>query len=68
MRRSDYGGMDIYIQQILNSNDHDLFYTNANLRAAYKNYVKILVSSYVSEQTIMARELANEPRCKGSTG
>ena len=26
---SDYGGMDVYVKQILNSPDHDLFYTNA---------------------------------------
>lgn len=25
---SDYGGMDVYVKQILNSPDHDLFYTN----------------------------------------
>jgi mannan endo-1,4-beta-mannosidase len=36
--------------------------------AAYKNYVKTFVSRYVNEPTIMAWELANEPRCSGSTG
>ncbi|KAF8678288.1 glycosyl hydrolase 5 (cellulase A) family [Rhizoctonia solani] len=39
---SDYGGMDVYVKQILGSSNHDLFYTG--------------------------KELANEPRCKGSTG
>lgn len=29
--RSDYGGMDVYVKQILNSNVHDLFYTNAQV-------------------------------------
>ncbi|KAL4254228.1 glycosyl hydrolase 5 (cellulase A) family protein [Abortiporus biennis] len=65
---SDYGGMDVYVQQLLGSSDHDYFYTNANVQAAYQNYVKTFVSRYVNEPTIMAWELSNEPRCKGSTG
>ncbi|KAI0347615.1 glycoside hydrolase [Trametopsis cervina] len=65
---SDYGGMDVYVKQILNSPNHDLFYTNAQVIAAYKNYVKAFVSRYVNEPTILGWELANEPRCKGSTG
>ena len=65
---SDYGGMDVYTKQILNSGNHDLFYTNAQVVAAYKNYIKAFVGRYVNEPTIMAWELANEPRCKGSTG
>lgn len=28
---SDYGGMDVYVNQIANSPNHDLFYTNANV-------------------------------------
>ncbi|KXN90624.1 Mannan endo-1,4-beta-mannosidase F [Leucoagaricus sp. SymC.cos] len=66
---SDYGGMDVYVNQIVgNGQPHDLFYTNTNVKNAYKNYVKTFVSRYVNEPTIMAWELANEPRCKGSTG
>ncbi|KAJ3570962.1 hypothetical protein NP233_g4061 [Leucocoprinus birnbaumii] len=66
---SDYGGMDVYVNQILGSGQpHDLFYTNTNVKNAYKNYVKTFVSRYVNEPGIMAWELANEPRCKGSTG
>lgn len=68
MYRSDYGGMDVYVKQILNSNNHDLFYTDPKVQAAYKNYVKTFVSRYVDEPTIMAWELANEPRCRGTTG
>ncbi|KAI0782501.1 glycoside hydrolase superfamily, partial [Irpex lacteus] len=55
---SDYGGMDVYVKQILGSQNHDLFYTDATVIAAFKNYVKTFVGRY----------LANEPRCKGSTG
>ncbi|KAG5732651.1 putative mannan endo-1,4-beta-mannosidase F [Termitomyces sp. T112] len=65
---SDYGGMDIYVKQLLNSQNHDLFYTDATVQAAYKNYVNTFVSRYKNEPTILAWELANEPRCRGSTG
>jgi len=65
---SDYGGMDVYVKQILNSADHDLFYTDATVIAAYKNYIKAFVGRYLNEPTIMAWELSNEPRCTGSTG
>ncbi|KAH9479822.1 putative mannan endo-1,4-beta-mannosidase A [Psilocybe cubensis] len=65
---SDYGGMDVYVKQILNSPNHDLFYTDSTVKTAYKNYIKAFVGRYLNEPTIMAWELANEPRCKGSTG
>jgi len=65
---SDYGGMDVYVKQILNSANHDYFYSNAQVITAYKNYIKAFVGRYVNEPTIMAWELANEPRCAGSTG
>ncbi|KAF8893383.1 CEL4a mannanase [Infundibulicybe gibba] len=66
---ADYGGMDVYVNQILGSGQpHDLFYTNTNVMNAFKNYVKTFVGRYVNEPTIMAWELANEPRCKGTTG
>ncbi|KAF8079251.1 CEL4a mannanase [Lyophyllum atratum] len=64
----DYGGMDVYVKQIANSANHDLFYTNAAIQTAFKNYIKTFVGRYVNEPTILAWELANEPRCKGSTG
>ncbi|KDQ27597.1 glycoside hydrolase family 5 protein [Pleurotus ostreatus PC15] len=63
---SDYGGMDVYVQQITGSTNHDLFYTDAQVIAAYKNYVQTFVSRYANEPTILAWELANEPRCRGS--
>ncbi|ESK88516.1 glycoside hydrolase family 5 protein [Moniliophthora roreri MCA 2997] len=66
---SDYGGMDVYINQIIgNDQPHDLFYTNAKVISAYKNYINAFVGRYKNEPTIMAWELANEPRCKGTTG
>ncbi|PVF97740.1 glycoside hydrolase [Serendipita vermifera] len=62
----DYGGMDLYISQMLGSGQaHSNFYTNTNIKNAFKNYVNTFVSRYVNEPTIMAWELANEPRCNG---
>ncbi|KAJ7740507.1 endo-beta-mannanase [Mycena olivaceomarginata] len=34
--------------------------------AAYKTYIQAVVSRYVNEPTVMAWELANEPRCAGT--
>ncbi|KAF5317317.1 hypothetical protein D9611_003784 [Ephemerocybe angulata] len=66
---SDYGGMDVYVQQILGANQpHDAFYTNTDVKNAYKNYIKAFVGRYLNEPGILAWELANEPRCKGSSG
>ncbi|KAF8608969.1 glycoside hydrolase family 5 protein [Ceratobasidium sp. AG-I] len=65
---SDYGGMDVYVKQMLGSANHDLFYTDATVKAAFKKYISGFVGRYKNEPTIMAWELANEPRCKGSSG
>ncbi|KAF5385133.1 hypothetical protein D9615_000976 [Tricholomella constricta] len=58
---ADYGGMDVYVKQIANSANHDLFYTNAAVQTAFKNYIKTFVGRYVNEPTILGWELANEP-------
>ncbi|KAF8608733.1 mannanase [Ceratobasidium sp. AG-I] len=65
---SDYGGMDVYVKQIKNSANHDLFYTGASLITAFKKYINGFVGRYKNEPTVLAWELANEPRCKGSSG
>ncbi|TFK89118.1 glycoside hydrolase family 5 protein [Polyporus arcularius HHB13444] len=65
---SDYGGMDVYVSQITGTQNHDFFYTNANVIAAFKSYIQTFVTRYKNEPTILGWELANEPRCKGSTG
>ncbi|KIK99162.1 glycoside hydrolase family 5 protein [Paxillus rubicundulus Ve08.2h10] len=65
---SDFGGMDTYVNQIVGKGQpHDYFYTNPQIMAAYKDYVKVWVEKYIDEPTIFAWELANEPRCTGST-
>ncbi|KAJ6546040.1 CEL4a mannanase [Mycena vulgaris] len=64
---SDYGGMDVYTAQLIGSGQaHDVFYTNPTVIAAFKTYVQAVVTRYANEPTIMAWELANEPRCSGS--
>ncbi|KAF7377350.1 Glycoside hydrolase family 5 protein [Mycena sanguinolenta] len=65
---SDFGGMDVYTVQLLGSGlPHDTFYTNPTVVAAYKAYVQAIVMRYLTEDTIMAWELANEPRCAGTS-
>ncbi|KAF8214816.1 glycoside hydrolase family 5 protein [Mycena galopus ATCC 62051] len=65
---SDFGGMDVYTAQLLGSGQpHDAFYTNPTVVAAYKAYVQAVVTRYATEDTIMAWELCNEPRCAGTT-
>ncbi|KAG9046154.1 hypothetical protein FS837_004949 [Tulasnella sp. UAMH 9824] len=64
----DYGGSDVYVKQILGSSNHDLFYTDASVIQAFKNYIAVWVNRYKNDPTILAWELGNEPRCRGSTG
>ncbi|ETO69905.1 hypothetical protein F444_13584 [Phytophthora nicotianae P1976] len=62
---SDYGGIDVYVQQ-LGGKYHDDFYTDEKIKAAYKNFVKTFVERYADDDTIMAWQLCNECRCAGS--
>ncbi|CAE6430611.1 unnamed protein product [Rhizoctonia solani] len=50
---SDYGGMDVYVKQILGSSNHDLFYTDATVKAAFKSYINTWVTRYKNEPTIL---------------
>lgn len=64
----NYGGMDVYVSQLTGTDYHDYFYTNPTVIAAYKTYLDAFVGRYVDEPGILAWELANEPRCAGTTG
>jgi mannan endo-1,4-beta-mannosidase len=58
--RGDYGGMDRYVQS-MGGGTHDAFYTNINIKNAYKNYVKAVITRYSSDEpAIFAWQLANE--------
>ena len=59
---SDYGGMDVYVSQLNPGGTHDTFYTDQTIIAAYENYINEIVGRYADNSTIMAWELANEPR------
>lgn len=67
----DFGGMDQYVAWT-GAGSHDAFFTNAACRTAYKNYVSHMLNhvnvysgiAYKDDPTVMAWELANEPRCQ----
>jgi mannan endo-1,4-beta-mannosidase len=68
---NDFGGMNQYITWF-GSTNHDDFYTNTDIKNAYKNYVRHFLhrkNRYTGrlmkdEPAIMTWELANEPRCQ----
>ncbi|KAG9018726.1 hypothetical protein FRB90_010194 [Tulasnella sp. 427] len=59
---ADYGGMDVYTVN-LGGRYHDDFYTNPKIKAAFKKYVKAIVTRYASSPAIFSWQLGNEPRC-----
>ncbi|KAJ3081712.1 hypothetical protein HK102_002180 [Quaeritorhiza haematococci] len=71
----NYGGMDAYVKGLAGNTQqqqfHDQFYTDPKIKDAYKNYVRTVVTRmnpltglrYSEDPTIMAWEVANEPRC-----
>ncbi|MEU6414765.1 cellulase family glycosylhydrolase [Microbispora sp. NPDC046933] len=68
-----YGGMDQYVRWAKGQH-HDDFYTNPTIKGWFKDWISHLLNrvntltgvAYKDDPTIMAWELANEPRCKGS--
>jgi mannan endo-1,4-beta-mannosidase len=63
---TDYGGMDLYVQEFGVTKTHDEFYTNMTIRGEFNKYVQFLVSRYANEPGIIAWELANDARCESS--
>ncbi|KAK3906161.1 beta-mannanase [Staphylotrichum tortipilum] len=59
---ADYGGMDVYTVN-LGGKYHDDFYTMPKIKAAFKRYVKEIVTRYKDSSAVFAWELGNEPRC-----
>ncbi|KAI1773178.1 glycoside hydrolase family 5 protein, partial [Hypoxylon cercidicola] len=59
---ADYGGMDVYTVN-LGGKYHDDFYRLPQIKDAFKKYVETFVTQYRDSPTVMAWELANEPRC-----
>ncbi|KIO20851.1 glycoside hydrolase family 5 protein [Tulasnella calospora MUT 4182] len=59
---ADYGGMDVYTVN-LGGQYHDDFYTNPKIKAAFKKYIKAVVTRYALSPAIFSWQLGNEPRC-----
>lgn len=62
---NDYGGMDLYVRQFALQN-HDDFYTDANILSAFQNYVKQIVLRYFDSPAVFSWELANDARCNST--
>lgn len=70
---SAFGGMDQYVRWRAGTH-HDQFYTDPVIRGWYKDWISHVLNrtnsltgvKYKDDPTIMAWELANEPRCGGS--
>ena len=68
---NDFGGMQQYVTWF-GGTDHDEFYTNEQIKDAYKDYVRHFIHRknrytnrvLIEEPAIMTWELANEPRCQ----
>ncbi|KAI0886599.1 glycoside hydrolase family 5 protein [Annulohypoxylon maeteangense] len=63
---ADYGGMDVFTIN-LGGKYHDDFYRLPQIKDAYKRYISVFIERYKDSPTIMAWELANEPRCGGDS-
>jgi mannan endo-1,4-beta-mannosidase len=67
---TDFGGMDAYVRWSPTANSRDDFYSDAETRRLYKNYVTYVLNrrntltgrAYKDEPAILMWELANEPR------
>lgn len=72
---NEFGGMQQYVAWA-GLTDHDAFFTDANVKQLYKNYIRDFVSrvntitgvAYRDDPTILSWELANEARCSSDPG
>ncbi len=72
----DFGGMPLYLKWLRISGGVTDFYRSPVAREAYRNWVEHLLTRrntltgrfYCEEPSVMAWELANEPRCDGARG
>ncbi|KAJ7155973.1 glycoside hydrolase family 5 protein, partial [Mycena crocata] len=64
---NDYGGMDAYVRAF-GAESHDAFYTNETIITAFENYTSQIVKRYVNSTSVLAWEIANDPRCNSSIG
>lgn len=60
---SDYGGIAAYVAAF--GGNSSTWFTDSAAQDQYQTYIKAVVSRYTTSTTILAWELANEPRCSG---
>ncbi len=71
---NDFGGMNWYVQQA-GLKKHEDFYTDQKVISAFENYISFVLNhkniytdvQYKDDPTIMAWEIANEPRNEGNS-
>ncbi|KAJ3202799.1 hypothetical protein HDU82_007064, partial [Entophlyctis luteolus] len=71
---SDFGGMDVYTKAF-NGTYHDTFFTDPDVKAAFKQYINFLLNrvnsitgvAYKDDPAIFGWEIANEARCYGTS-
>jgi len=66
LESNDYGGMDMYVRNFHPGGTHDLFYTDPTIVKAFKNYISHVIPRFANCSTILAWELANDPRCSST--
>ncbi len=76
---NDFGGIDQYVNWYLgrapSTSEHDLFFTNETIKGWYRNYVSYFLNrvntytgiAYKNDPTVLAWDLANEPRAYTDT-
>ncbi|TFK20954.1 CEL4b mannanase [Coprinopsis marcescibilis] len=61
------GGINTYIKQVLGRDEfHEVFFTNSEIKSAYKSYVTAVVERYKEEATILSWELGHHLKCSVS--
>lgn len=64
----DFGGMPAYLEWLGIEGEVTEFYRSTEARFAYRNWAERVLTRYSEEPSIMAWELANEPRCEMKRG
>ncbi|KAG8926115.1 hypothetical protein FRC00_003249 [Tulasnella sp. 408] len=66
---NSYGGIDTYVKQTSPENcDHDVFYTDEAVKAAYKTWLSCIIPQLANHKALFAWELVNDLRCQGAEG
>ena len=58
--------MDAYVREFSPSKTHDEFYLNQSIVSTFLNYTTTIVTRYLNATSVLAWEIANDPRCNSS--